>query len=64
MTVIEPDGTVRTATTLVQVLDMVQLDVMLTTKWNAMKNALRSGNTTGAVDYIVKSKESGLPECF
>jgi hypothetical protein len=64
VTVIEPDGTVRTATTLVQVLDMVQLDVMLTTKWNAMKNALRSGNTTGAVDYIVKSKRAGYQNVF
>ncbi|HXF76345.1 MAG TPA: carboxypeptidase regulatory-like domain-containing protein, partial [Methylomirabilota bacterium] len=35
--VTEPDATTRSATTLVQVLDMIQLDAMLVIKWNAMK---------------------------
>ncbi len=62
--VTEPDATTRSATTLVQVLDMIQLDAMLVIKWNAMKNALRSGDTAGAVDYIVKSKRSVYQNVF
>jgi hypothetical protein len=60
----EPSGTLRSTTTLIQVLDMIQLDVMLTTKWNTMKNALRSGNTAGAADYIVKSKRMNYQNIF
>jgi len=60
----EPGGTLRSATTVIQVLDMVQLDLMLTTKWNAMKNALRSGNTAAAADYIVKSKRASYQNVF
>jgi hypothetical protein len=43
---------------------MVQLDAMLTTKWNSMKNALRNGNTAAAVDYIVKSKRASYQNVF
>jgi hypothetical protein len=60
----EPGGTLRSATTVIQILDMVRLDLMLTTKWNAMKNALRSGNTAAAADYIVKSKRANYQNVF
>jgi Carboxypeptidase regulatory-like domain/IPT/TIG domain len=62
--VIELDETVRSATALIQVLNMGQLDSVLTTKWNAMKNALRNGNTAAAADYIVKSKRATYQNVF
>lgn len=62
--VTEPDKTVRNATTLVQVLDMVQLDSLLISKWNAMKNALRIGDTAGAADYLMKSKRATYQNVF
>jgi hypothetical protein len=43
---------------------MVQLDTLLTSKWNGMKNALRSGNTAVATDYIVKSKRLTYQNAF
>ncbi len=60
----EPGGTVRTATSLIQVLDMIQLDALLTSKWSSMKNSLRTGNTAAAADYIVKSKRTSYQNVF
>ena len=53
VSVTEQDGTVRTATTLVQVFDATQLDTVLQNKWTAMKNALRQGDINTALSYIV-----------
>lgn len=60
----EPGGPVRNATALVQVLDMVQLDAQLSSKWTAMKNALRTGNPAAATDYIVKNKRASYLNVF
>ena len=60
----EPGGLVRTATSLIQVLDMIQLDALLTSKWSSMKNSLRIGNTAAAADYIVKSKRTSYQNVF
>lgn len=51
--VTEPSGAVRTETTIVQVLDGVQLDAVLQSKWSSMKNALRAGDITLALGHIV-----------
>lgn len=51
--VTEQGGTVRTATSLIQVLDSTQLDTLLQNKWNAMKNALRQGDINLALTHIV-----------
>lgn len=54
----------NTATSLIQILGMSQLDLLLQSKWTAMKNALRTGNTASAADYIVKSKKSIYQNVF
>jgi hypothetical protein len=64
VTVTEPSGTLRTASALIQVLNMEQLDLLLRSKWISLKNALRGGNTASAVDYIVKSKRSNYQNVF
>jgi hypothetical protein len=53
-----------TATGIVQILDINQLDVLLQSKWNAMKNALRTGDTATAASYIVKAKQSFYQNIF
>lgn len=62
--VTEPGGTVRTATALIQVVDISQLDLLLKSKWNSMKDALRSGNTAEAATYIVLSKRTNYQNIF
>ena len=51
--VTEQDGTVRTATSLIQVVDSTQLDAAVQSKWTAMKNALRQGDINLALTHIV-----------
>lgn len=51
--VTEPSGITRNETSLIQVLDQEQLNSMLLSKWQSMKNALRQGNVALAVSHIV-----------
>jgi hypothetical protein len=53
-----------TATGIVQILDINQIDLLLQSKWNAMKNALRAGDTATAASYIVKAKQSLYQNIF
>ena len=62
--VTEVGGTVRTATSVIQILDMSQLDVLLQSKWTAMKNELRNGNTAAAATYIVNGKRANYQNVF
>ena len=64
VTVNETGGGSRTATAIVQVLDMNQMDVLLQSKWTAMKNALRGGNTATAASYIVNGKRATYQNVF
>ena len=38
--------------------------VLLQSKWNAMKNALRTGDTAAAASYIVKAKQAFYQNIF
>ena len=62
--VTEPGGTIRTATTMVQVLDGTQLDTLLQNKWSSMKNALRAGDINLALTHIVSRRRSTYQSMF
>jgi hypothetical protein len=62
--VTDTSNTVHTDTAMVQVVNEVQLDVQLRAKWEAMKNALRSGNTAAAASYIIASKRTSYETIF
>jgi hypothetical protein len=62
--VTDTSGIVFTASAIVQVLDIVQLDAQLKAKWDGMKNALRSGNTALAVSYTLASKRTSYQAVF
>jgi hypothetical protein len=62
--VTEAGGTVRTATSVIQILDISQLDVLLRSKWTTMKDALRTGNTALAAAYIVNGKRANYQNVF
>jgi hypothetical protein len=62
--VTEQGGTIRNAATVVQVLDGDQLDILLKSKWDAMKNALRQGNVTLAVTHIVARRRATYQAMF
>jgi len=53
-----------TATGIVQILDINQLDILLQSKWNTMKNALRTGDTATAATYLVKAKQAFYHDIF
>jgi hypothetical protein len=62
--VTDTSETVQTATAMIQVLDIDQLDILLQSKWNAMKNALRVGDTGAAASYMVLSKQAFYQNIF
>jgi hypothetical protein len=62
--VTEQGGAVRSATSLVQILDANQLDSSLQGNWTAMKNALRSGDIVTAVSYIVIKRRANYQAMF
>jgi hypothetical protein len=64
VSVTEQGGAVRTATTIVQVFDSGELDTLLQNKWTTMKNALRSGNVSGAASHIVLRRRSTYEAMF
>jgi len=64
VTLTEQDGTVRTASTLVQVFDATQLDTLLQNKWTAMKNALRQGDVSAAASHIVMRRRATYAAMF
>jgi hypothetical protein len=64
VSVTEQGGTVRTATTIVQVFDSSQLDTLLQNKWTAMKNALRLGDVSGVVSHIVLRRRATYQAMF
>ena len=55
---------VYTDSALVQVVDIAQLDAQLKAKWDGMKNALRSGSTSGAASYVVNYKRADYQNMF
>ena len=64
ISVTELGGTVRKATTIIQVFDSIQLDMLLQNKWTAMKNALRAGDISGAVSHIVMRRRATYEAMF
>jgi hypothetical protein len=55
---------VYTESAIIQVVDDAQLDAQLRAKWDGMKNALRSGDTAGAANYIITSKRASYQMVF
>ena len=64
VTVTDTSGGTHTTDAIIQVIDPAELDSLLQSKWIGMKNALRSGNIAGAVNYIVKSKRASYQTVF
>ena len=62
--VTDREGIVRSDKALVQVLDQKELDALFHTKWNAMRNALKQGDITQAVNYIALNRRSGYRQMF
>jgi hypothetical protein len=62
--VADTNSVVYTATGIVQILDINQLEVLLQSKWSAMKNALRAGDTVTAASYIVYAKQAFYQNIF
>jgi hypothetical protein len=62
--VTDANSTVYTATALVQILEIGQIDLLLQAKWNGMKSALRVGDTATAATYVVKAKQSFYQNIF
>ncbi len=62
--VTESSGVVRTATAMVQIFDQIQLNTALQAKWAAMKNALRQGNISAALPYIVARRRTTYQNMF
>jgi Putative Ig domain/Right handed beta helix region/Glucodextranase, domain B len=62
--VIDTTGTAWVLTAIVQVLDPVQLDALLQSKWAALKDFLRVGDIAGALQFIVEGARSGYDEAF
>jgi hypothetical protein len=64
VSVTHTDTSVYADSAIVQIVDNAQLDSMLRAKWEAMKNALRSGNTAMAASYIVINKRESYETVF
>ena len=64
VSVTDTGNAVFTDSAIVQVVDIAQLDAILTSKWNSMKSALRSGDTAGAASYIISSKRAAYQTLF
>jgi hypothetical protein len=62
--VTDTNGALYEARGMVQILDFSQLDLLLQSKWNAMKNALRAGDTASAASYIVRTKQAFYQNIF
>ncbi len=62
--VIDTDGNAHSESVMVQVLDLKEYDRLLQEKWTAMKGALRQGDISRAVDYIVTKKRDGYRKMF
>jgi hypothetical protein len=62
--VTDTNSVLYTATGAVQILDINQLDLLLQGKWDAMKNALRAGDTAAAASYIVTAKQAFYQNIF
>jgi hypothetical protein len=64
VTVTDDVGGTLTATAIVQVSDLIDLDVMLQAKWAGMKDALRAGDIQGALIYIAEESRERYQEIF
>jgi hypothetical protein len=64
VTVRDASNALHEAGGMVQILSFSQLDLLLQGKWNAMKNALRTGDTVTAASYIVKGKQGFYQNIF
>jgi len=62
--VTDAENNVHTDTVAVVVLDQAQLDQLLKTKWDGMKNALTNGNIEGALTYFHESSKEEYQEVF
>ncbi len=62
VTVVAEDGTTHSASTLVRVFGVGELDLVLLPKWNALKDALRAGDVSGALQYILIRRRAGYAE--
>ena len=57
-------GYFYTPTILVQVFDQNQRNPMLQAKWQALKNALRIGNISGALSFAVQARPTEFKRSF
>ncbi len=53
VTVVAEDGTTHSASTLVRVFGVGELDLVLLPKWRAIKEALRAGNVPAALEHVL-----------
>lgn len=63
-TVTEVGGAIRTATTVLQVLDVNQMDALLQSKWQAMKDALRQSDISLSLTYVVARRRATYQGMF
>jgi hypothetical protein len=62
--VIDPDGQVHSATTLVQVYDQAALDTRLQAAWRRLKDALRAGDVSRALTLIHSDSRAGYEQLW
>ena len=60
----DTSNAVFTDSAIIQVVDISQLDAQLRGKWDGMKNALRSGNTSAAASYLLSYKRNAYQTVF
>jgi hypothetical protein len=61
---IGPDGNTYQDTVTITVINKTQLDTLLKNKWEGMKSALKNGNTTNALNYIISSSQPKYSAAF
>jgi hypothetical protein len=64
VTVTDDVGGINTATALVQVLDIDDLNVLLQSKWTSIKDSLRQGNIDDALDSIAEESRERYQGIF
>jgi hypothetical protein len=58
ITAVGPDGTTYKASALVRVFTSAELDQLLKPKWTALKDALRAGNVSAALNQVLVRRRS------
>ena len=64
VTVTDNQGNVYTETTIVNVLSREEMDALLRSKWEGMKEALKQGNISSALNYFVTDSREEYQEIF